>query len=545
MPIEFMDRALNARKADAVAAVAVRGEGVLETFAAALLRSIQDLSNRYQIVQAQRGQTLSQWTQSAILGMFGSRSFALEPNALPVEPAAAPAARIVVSQPAEAAPVPEPAGVPPPPPEPPPERQLVKVALPAEAEKMAALGPDARANETLVESYAQASTQLSTALAEAKEERDGMRRRVEDLQQVLSAAQGLLAGQPLDPTLRAVLLRLSDAAGSSYASFLVPKGDGFRVAAMRGALAEDPMLRTLTGQRYMRARILHESEPRLHTSADALDLGDALDAVEPRFGAVLVVPVRTPRGLLGLGLLYFVPDAALPGPELLGHLGLVARALTSSLELHATLETVRSAERSMEIAVQGTASVRGLSEVVGFLESLRDEFAGMRRRPDVPPWFLSEFTRLSPGLAGALAASRALVAFTRGAIEKEPVALEDLFADLESENVQIHSGAAGVSIPGERVLLRLALKALLDRARHGASDVRVPLRLAVEGGRLRLFLNEVPPPVGFLGAPLEEGPGTPALALGFVRRVVELHGGQLAVEETGPATRYAVTLPLV
>jgi hypothetical protein len=181
---------------------------------------------------------------------------------------------------------------------------------------------------------------------------------------------------------------------------------------------------------------------------------------------------------------------------------------------------------------------------VGFLESLRDEFAGMRRRPDIPAGFLSEFTRLSPGLVGALAASRALVAFTRGAIEKEPVALEDLFADLESENVQIHSGAAGVSIPGERVLLRLALKALLDRARHGASS-DAALRPGAGGGRLRLFLNEVPPPVGFLGAPIEEGPGTPALALGFVRRVVELHGGQLAVEETGPATRYPITLPLV
>jgi hypothetical protein len=545
-PVEFMDRALNARKTDAIPAVAVRGEGVLETFAAALLRSMQDLSKRYQIVQTQKGQTLTQWTQSAVVGMFGTTSLALEPNPLPVEPS--PSARVVVPAPEPStppsAPLP-PEIVPPPPPEPPPERQQVKIALSPEAEKMAGLGPDARANETLVESYAQASTQLSSALADAKEERDGVRRRVEDLQQVLSSAQGLLAGQPLDPTLRAVLLRLADAAGSSYASFLMPRAEGgFRSAAFRGALSEEPLLRTQTGQRYMQARILNESEPRLHTASDALDLGDALDAVEPRFGAVLAVPIRTPRGLLGLALLYFVHDAVLPGPEVLGHLGLVARAFSSSLELHAALETVRNAEKSMEVAVQGTASMRGLTEVVGFLESLRDEFASMRRRPDIPPWFLSEFTKLSPGLLGALAASRALVAFTRGRIEKEPVAVEELLGDLADEAVDLQSGGDAASVAGERVLLRLALKALLDRARHGSAGVRATLRLAVEGQKLRVLVDETPPPVGFLGAPVEEGPATPALALGFVQRVMELHGGQLAVENAGPGSRYVLTLPL-
>ncbi len=544
-PIEFMDRALNARRTDALQAVALRGEGVLETFSAVLLRAMQDLSNRYQIVQAQKGQTLSLWTQSAIVGMFGTTSLALEPNPLaPDPPAAGP--RSAASSPPDlgvSKPAPPPEIVPPPPPEPPPERKLVRVALPAEAVRMAAMGPDARANETLVESYAKAGEQLSTALADAKEERDVMRRRVEDLQQVLNAAQGLLSGQPLDPTLRAVLLRLSDAAGSSYATFLQPRPDkSFRAAAFRGDLGEDPMLRTSAGQRYMQARMLSDSEPRLHTTADALDLGDALDAVEPRFGAVLVVPVRTPRGLLGLGMLYFVPDGVLPGPAVMGHLSMVARALSSTLDLHATLETVRGAERSLEVAVQGTASVRGLSELVAFLEALRDEFAGMRRRPGIPPWFLTEFTKLSPGLSGALATSRALMAFTRGAIEKEPVEVDELVSDLEGDDVQIELLARGASVSGDRVLLRLALKALLDHARHGAKGVSVPLRIACEAGRLKVYLSETPPPVGFLGVPVDSVP--PGLAVGFVRRVVELHAGQVSVEQGGSGDRYEIGLPL-
>ena len=43
-PIEFMDRTLNARKVPAIPAVAVRGEGVLETFASILTATMEDLA---------------------------------------------------------------------------------------------------------------------------------------------------------------------------------------------------------------------------------------------------------------------------------------------------------------------------------------------------------------------------------------------------------------------------------------------------------------------------------------------------------------------
>jgi signal recognition particle receptor subunit beta len=536
-PIEFMEHALNARKTDAIPAVAVRGEGVLETFTAVLVRALQDLSHRYQIVQSSKGQSLPQWAHDAVIGMFGTTSLALEPNPLPAEAAAAPPA---------ATPATDFDFVAPPPPEPPPERLLVKVALPAEAERMAGLGPDARANETLVESYAQASAQLSAALAEAKDERDALRRRGDDLQQVLSAAHGLLAGQPLDPTLRAILARAADAVSARHASFLVRSTDGtWRLAAMRGNLHEDPLLRSETGRRYLAARIQNESEPRLHTVEDALDLGDALDVVEPRFGSVLAVPVRTPRALLGLALLYLAPDAAPPGPQVLAHLSMVSRSLASALELHTTLETVRNAERSLEVAMQGTASVRGLGEVVSFLESLRDEFGAMRRRADIPPWFLGEFTRLAPNLMGALATARAIVAFNRGAVEKEPVAVEDLVAELSGDEVEVRGDVPRVSVLGDRVLLRLALKALVDQARHGAAAVRVPMRISDDSGRLRLIVDEAPSSATLLGAPAEGAPASPtALALGFVRRVIELHDGSLSVEPGDSGNRYVIAVPL-
>src|SRR6185436_814810 len=65
--MEVLDRALNARKADSIPAVAVKGEGVLETFSAILMRTIQDLSKRYSILETKDGKPAWQWTQQAVM----------------------------------------------------------------------------------------------------------------------------------------------------------------------------------------------------------------------------------------------------------------------------------------------------------------------------------------------------------------------------------------------------------------------------------------------------------------------------------------------
>src|SRR5512134_3972618 len=71
-PYDFMDRTLNARKVPAIPAVALRGEGVLETFAAILTSTMEDLAVRYQIVDLARGQPLQQWTRQTMITMFGT-----------------------------------------------------------------------------------------------------------------------------------------------------------------------------------------------------------------------------------------------------------------------------------------------------------------------------------------------------------------------------------------------------------------------------------------------------------------------------------------
>ena len=134
---ELLDRALNGRKADSIPAVAVKGEGVLETFSAILMRTIQDLSKRYSILETRDGQPAWQWTQQTVLGMFGTNSLGAEtvlaeepaPPAAPpkpvftVPPAGAPTAR-----PSAVPRAPDPVAPPPPVPAPPP---LAKPAGPA------------------------------------------------------------------------------------------------------------------------------------------------------------------------------------------------------------------------------------------------------------------------------------------------------------------------------------------------------------------------------------------------------------------------------
>lgn len=523
--LDYMDRTLNARKVDSIPAVAVRGEGVLETFSAVLVRAMQDLASRYQIIETRRGQNIQQWTQQTITDMFGTTSLAGGPSPPALETPPPPAATTLPETTPPAA-------------RRAPERHTVRIAMPEEALRMAATGPDARANETLVESYAQASSHLSVALIEIRDERDVARRRLEDLQHVIGMARELARAQPADGALESVLLRLTDAVGAAHGSFLVRELDGsLRARALHG-LTADPLLRTAAGTRYLGARLPGQAEPRVHQATDSLDLADALEAQPPRFGAVTMVPVGPGRESLGVAMLYHLQDAALPGEETLAHLAVASRALSTSLELTRVLGATREAERSLQLALAGTASVHGLREVVGFLEDLRDQFATLRRRPDIPPWFLGEFLRLAPGLAGALTTARALLGFSRGEVAREAVSVDDLIAELQAQGISCQQGPGAGAVLGDAVLLRLALKALVDRARRSAARTPEAVRVqtAAEGGRLLITVIDD-------AAAADEG-ASAGTDLSFAKRVAELHGGSLGIEtREGVGSRLTLSLP--
>jgi signal recognition particle receptor subunit beta len=81
LEIEALDRALNARKAEVVPAVAVRGEGVLETLGAILARTAEDLASRYAVLDVKEGAPARQWAEQALLELFGRTRLSPEPAA--------------------------------------------------------------------------------------------------------------------------------------------------------------------------------------------------------------------------------------------------------------------------------------------------------------------------------------------------------------------------------------------------------------------------------------------------------------------------------
>jgi mutual gliding-motility protein MglA len=654
MDIDFMDRALNARKVDSIPAVAVRGEGVLETFSAILMRTIQDLAKRYAILETTKGQPAWQWTQQAVVSMFGTSTLGPEgsaageaapsssptlsmpaepvsqppivvqtnivptgavkipsvgPSAVPpaaaarapafdpvpapavrpapspappppparpaVAPAApsaygvpppAPAARPVSPTPAAAVPLATPAppvGVPSgaraaPPEAPPlptapaaprapappvvapprparkadtrPLHTIVRVAPQVvsgqeEAGRTGAVGPDARAQETLVESYAEASAQLGTALNDLREERDRSRGQVEDLEAMVAAAQEILSGKPLALTLAPVLTRLAAVGGVGHATFLVPEGPHrLRTAAVLG-LAEDPLVSSPAAMRHTLVTAANDPKPRFHEAADNLDVGQALDRMDLPFVCALIVPVRTPRGVQGLFALYYTADAARPGEATLAHIGSMARVLTGALELSAALETVRGAERALEMALAGTASARGLEDVVSSLLELRERLALMRGRPGAPSWFVEEFAHLAPSLSTALQAGRSLLAFSKGEIQQDTIFLDELLGELGGDTAAIQIAPGAEAVWGDAALVRLALRTLVEQM-SGASTGTLEIRATPAPGKVLLSVGVS----GVAGGTAARPPTGPGLGLGVARRIAELHGGSLNAE---------------
>ena len=338
LEMEALNKGLNPRGALAFAAVARTGEGVLETFAAILDLTLEDLIRRHAALALPAGQTVSAWTKRAIRSIFGRDSL----RGLVMEEERPAASRL-----------------------------KLQIAMPEEAGRASGKAADVRSAESLAESYAQASAELALAMNDLRLERDRAQARLAEVQASLQMAAA--GSAPLDLEARAlrVLEILSRSVEASNASLFLTLGEAPEILLLPPLVA-DPLSRTPAGAAFLEAQYFLE-EAELHFAGEDSTLAEALAKAEPPFQAVAVVPLRSAERLLGLALLYFWPHAVLPSTESLAHLGLLARVLSGPLEATAAREAATDAARLRALS-QASASA-----MVSLLTRLPPD--ALRRQP--------------------------------------------------------------------------------------------------------------------------------------------------------------------
>ncbi len=338
LEIEALDRGLNARRLPVFPAVATRGEGVLETFAAIIQLTLEDLSRRYPAISLPAGQRIEDWTEQAIVSMFGAAQLAGGQTDGEI---------VTVDMPEEAL-FREEASA----------RHVLRVSMPEEAGKTAASAPDAGASAVLAESYAQASTELGLRVTDLREERDLARSRLAEVRLALELAEQKAGEGEAEDRAQRILGILMRSVGAANASLLLTTTDPPQILVLP-PLVTDPLARTRWG-----ALHLHDlrdlAEARLEEGPVMPALAEALSMSEPVFESVALVPLRSAERGLALALLYFRPHMTLPTANTLDHVGFLGHVLAGPLEAAAAREATASADRMRAVSHASASAMASL-----------------------------------------------------------------------------------------------------------------------------------------------------------------------------------------
>ncbi|HVO12313.1 MAG TPA: hypothetical protein VMX54_16340 [Vicinamibacteria bacterium] len=481
-----LERRLNSRHVPSFPAVATRGTGVLETFAAILTATMRDLCHRYRTMDLPQGQSVEDWTTATIQAMFGRDR--LDAPAIDsvssAEPAEVEEEELQEVELSDGTVVDLGAG-----------HRRVKVTTPEDT--ASSPPPEERLVDPILASYAEASTELGFAVSELREERELARRRLEEMRQALQLTTGAVGAGDVESRVRCVLEALLRAGAASAAAFRVDVGGATKVLCLP-PLDSDPLSRTPWGGDHLEAQG-ELADPLLEQAVDSPDLTDALRASEPSFEAVALVPLSSAERHLGLALLYYDPSAVLPSRDTLVHLGFLGRELAGLLEAKAAREASFATERLRTLSLASAAALASL------------------------------VVRLPPE-----------------SLRRQKLALRDVLAPLEKTGVAAELAEGVADVVGDPPLIRFALASLAhlceaDALGRGESPRTV---IAAESGGDTVYVSvRSGGPIGVL-APPSVDPGLSEAELTVVQAVVDLHGGALAQAQDGDGRpRFTLRLP--
>jgi hypothetical protein len=466
--IETLSRALNARHVPEFPAVAMNGEGVLETFSSILTQAIRSVSRNYSMLGLPPGQTIEDWTAQAVQGMFGRTRLDEPPEDEIVEPGE-------LGLELEEA-IGEPAVLP----EDPLRHLKVRIPMPEDVPRAGTASADVRSAESLAETYAEASAELGFVVSDLREERDLAKVRLEQVRRALELATEGPGVTDIESRVRRILEVLLEAGGASGATLRLKAADTAQILTLP-PLTGDPLSRTTAGASHLE-QVDDLAEPRLDEVSELPEIAEALRSGQPSFEAVGLVPLRSAERLLGLALLYYGAYAVLPARDGLLHLGFLGRVLAGPLEAFAAREATSTADRLKVLSRASAAAVASL------------------------------LARLSTDAA-----------------RRQRLRLADVLGALQAPGVAVHVDPPTLEATGDAPLLRFAFATLIrqcetDALERGQSP-EISIRAAAEGGKLRVRVTGGGR-ASVISSP-EAGPDIADAEMSVVNAIVALHGGVL------------------
>jgi len=374
-PMEAMDRTLNARRTASFPAVAIREDGVLETFGAALKLTMEHITNKFKLGAGVRNaRSIEEWTAESMRAMFdwspspaaassGPGGTIRSPGA--TEPQSVPAATHPASQSRISVKVPV-------------ARSLEGASSPSAATP----ANDPQAAEALVDSYAQAAADLTSALEEMRDQRDSFEKRLSDLGAPFEATLSLLGGAPTDEVLKSLLMRMGEGLGAVSGSLALLRERELHPVILHGLQREPLFSITDASGRPLAAVIAEGSRPLIFVSGDPGPLAQILDMSGGKITSIVTIPVRTPVTTLGLACFYLPPESAAPRLEAADHLERWGGAVALALETAANRVARDRLQQMERIGLVGRLAEQAILEMGPPLDRLFATIGRLRTEHD-------------------------------------------------------------------------------------------------------------------------------------------------------------------